>query len=62
MLNNSKEAQQDLDHLGIPKNAREEKRQARNMSRTEEEHLARLYRQTVLKEKEEPDSELVQIS
>jgi uncharacterized radical SAM superfamily Fe-S cluster-containing enzyme len=55
------EAQHDLDELGIAKNAREEKLRARRLSARENEVMARLYRQHVLKEPGEPGPALVQI-
>jgi uncharacterized radical SAM superfamily Fe-S cluster-containing enzyme len=54
--------QTDLDELGIAKTAREEKRRARDeklRQKQENERMARLYRQVVLKE--QPQPELVQI-
>jgi uncharacterized radical SAM superfamily Fe-S cluster-containing enzyme len=54
--------QQDLDKLGIAKNAREEKKRARDekLRETQEnERMAKLYRQHVLKE--QPGTELVQL-
>ena len=56
------EEQHDLDHLGIAKNAREEKlraRAARLKQDAENIRMAKLYREVVLKEK--PSSALVQI-
>jgi uncharacterized radical SAM superfamily Fe-S cluster-containing enzyme len=54
--------QNDLDKLGIAKNAREEKKRARDeklREQQENERMAKLYRQHVLKE--EPGPELVQL-
>jgi hypothetical protein len=54
--------QTDLDKLGIAKTAREEKRRARDHKlheQQENERMAKLYRQHVLKE--EPGPELVQL-
>ncbi len=54
--------QHDLDELGIAKTAREEKKRARDQKlkeQQENERLAKLYRQHVLKE--QPGAELVQI-
>ncbi len=54
--------QTDLDELGIAKTAREEKRRARDeklRQKQENERMAKLYRQVVLKE--QPQPELVQI-
>ena len=55
------EEQKDLDRLGIAKTAREEKTRARDevQRRREQERMASLYRQHVLKE--QPGTELVQI-
>ena len=56
------EVQHDLDRLGIAKNAREEKVRARDAKlkqQQENERMAKLYREHVLKEK--PGPELVQI-
>jgi uncharacterized radical SAM superfamily Fe-S cluster-containing enzyme len=56
------EVQHDLDRLGIAKNAREEKtraRDARLKDQAENERMAKLYREHVLKETSSPD--LVQI-
>jgi uncharacterized radical SAM superfamily Fe-S cluster-containing enzyme len=55
--------QTDLDELGIAKTAREEKKRARDeklRQKQENERLAKLYRQVVLKE--QPQAELVQIN
>jgi hypothetical protein len=54
--------QHDLDELGIAKTAREEKKRARDQKlkeQQENERLAKLYRQHVLKE--QPGAELIQI-
>jgi 7,8-dihydro-6-hydroxymethylpterin dimethyltransferase len=54
--------QTDLDKLGIAKTAREEKKRARDQKlhvQQENERMAKLYRQHVLKE--EPGPELVQL-
>ena len=56
------EVQHDLDRLGIAKNAREEKIRARDAKlkqQQENERMAKLYREHVLKE--QPGPELVQI-
>jgi hypothetical protein len=56
------EVQHDLDRMGIAKTAREEKRRARDakMHQTaEDQQMAKLYRQYVLKE--QPGADLVQI-
>ncbi len=52
----AKSAQTDLDDLGIAKNAREEKLQARKKEQDPRHHeeMAKLYRQHVLKESAEP--------
>jgi uncharacterized radical SAM superfamily Fe-S cluster-containing enzyme len=57
------EAQHDLDELGIAKTAREEKLRAQRqrLSRQENERMARLYRQQILKEPAEQEAKLVQI-
>ncbi|MEK6299359.1 MAG: radical SAM protein [Acidobacteriota bacterium] len=57
------EIQHDLDNLGIAKNAREEKQRARAMklSVQENERMAKLYRQHVLKEEATPDTQIVQL-
>ncbi|HEY3130086.1 MAG TPA: radical SAM protein [Acidobacteriota bacterium] len=55
-------AQNDLDKMGIAKNAREEKRrerEARRLQEQDDEKMAKLYRQHVLKER--PDPALVQV-
>src|SRR6516165_4112088 len=58
----SRERQHDLDVLGIAKTAREEKKRARDakLSEAENARMMKLYRQHVLKE--EPQTELVQLS
>jgi len=57
------EIQHDLDNLGIAKNAREEKQRARAMklSEQENERMAKLYRQHILKEPATPDTQIVQL-
>ena len=57
------EIQHDLDNLGIAKNSREEKQRARAMKLTaqENERMAKLYRQHVLKEEATPDTQIVQL-
>ena len=57
------EIQHDLDHLGIAKNAREEKHRARalKLSDQENERMAKLYRQHILKEPASPDTQIVQL-
>jgi hypothetical protein len=57
------EAQHDLDELGIAKTAREEKLRAQRsrLSQQENERMARLYRQHVLKESGQPEAKLVQL-
>jgi uncharacterized radical SAM superfamily Fe-S cluster-containing enzyme len=57
------EIQHDLDDLGIAKNAREEKHRARAMklSDQENERMAKLYRQHILKEPSSPDTQIVQL-
>ena len=55
--------QKDLDELGIAKTAREEKKRARDeklRQEQENERMAKLYRQHVLKE--QPGAELVQLT
>ena len=54
--------QTDLDQLGIAKTAREEKKRARDekLKQQENERMAKLYRQHVLKE--QPGQELVQLA
>jgi uncharacterized radical SAM superfamily Fe-S cluster-containing enzyme len=55
----AQEVQHDLDKLGIAKTAREEKLRARNQKikewSTEDEKMARLYREVILKEKTDPN-------
>ncbi len=57
------EIQHDLDDLGIAKNAREEKKRARAMKLSEQdnERMAKLYRQHILKEEATPDTQIVQL-
>jgi uncharacterized radical SAM superfamily Fe-S cluster-containing enzyme len=50
----TQDVQHDLERLGIPKNAREEKLWRRRLNRAENEQVARLYRQLVLNEPVEP--------
>jgi len=50
----TQDVQHDLERLGIPKNAREEKLWRRRLSKAENEQMARLYRQLVLNEPVEP--------
>ena len=60
----TKEVQHDLDELGIAKTAREEKlRKQRDRLREQQENerMAKLYRQHVLKEQASPDAQLVQL-
>jgi uncharacterized radical SAM superfamily Fe-S cluster-containing enzyme len=60
----TKEVQHDLDELGIAKTAREEKlRKQRDRMREQQENqrMAKLYRQHVLKEQPTPDTQLVQL-
>jgi hypothetical protein len=59
----TKEVQHDLEEKGIAKNAREEKQRARaaKLSAAENERMARLYRQHILKEEGEPEAKLVQL-
>jgi uncharacterized radical SAM superfamily Fe-S cluster-containing enzyme len=60
----TKDVQHDLDELGIAKNAREEKQKARAerlRQQQENERMARLYRQHVLKEPGQPEPKLVQL-
>jgi 7,8-dihydro-6-hydroxymethylpterin dimethyltransferase len=54
--------QHDLDNLGIAKTAREEKKRARDekLKQAENERMAKLYREHVLKEKPAP-ADLVQM-
>jgi uncharacterized radical SAM superfamily Fe-S cluster-containing enzyme len=55
------EEQRDLDEKGIAKNARDEKRRARAVNQPDDETMARLYRQMVLNEPVQDNSELVKI-
>ena len=57
------EVQHDLDALGIAKTAREEKQRARaqKMSQQENERMAKLYRQHILKEEAGPETQIVQL-
>ncbi|HKA23065.1 MAG TPA: radical SAM protein [Blastocatellia bacterium] len=60
----TKDIQHDLDELGIAKTAREEKlRKQRDRLREQQENqrMAKLYRQHVLKEEASPDAQLVQL-
>jgi uncharacterized radical SAM superfamily Fe-S cluster-containing enzyme len=60
----TKEVQHDLDELGIAKTAREERlRKQRDRIREQQENdrMARLYRQHVLKEPASPEAQIVQI-
>ncbi|HSQ20024.1 MAG TPA: radical SAM protein [Blastocatellia bacterium] len=60
----TKEVQHDLDELGIAKTAREEKlRKQKDRIREQQENdrMARLYRQHVLKEPASPEAQIVQI-
>jgi 7,8-dihydro-6-hydroxymethylpterin dimethyltransferase len=59
----AKGRQTDLDEQGIAKNAREEKLRARadKMKQAENDRMAKLYRQHVLKEQAAPESPLMQI-
>ena len=60
----TKDVQHDLDELGIAKTAREERlRKQRDRLRQEQENqrMAKLYRQHVLKEPASPDAQLVQL-
>jgi uncharacterized radical SAM superfamily Fe-S cluster-containing enzyme len=54
------EIQHDLDDLGIAKNSREEKQRARAAA-LENERMAKLYRQHILKEEATPDTQIVQL-
>ena len=54
------EVQHDLDELGIAKNSREEKQRARAAA-LENERMAKLYRQHILKEEPTPDTQIVQL-
>src|SRR5437868_4895324 len=57
------EVQHDLDELGIAKNARQEKQRARAMklSQQDNERMAKLYRQHILKEESGPETQIVQL-
>jgi 7,8-dihydro-6-hydroxymethylpterin dimethyltransferase len=57
------EVQHDLDELGIAKNARQEKQRARALKLTnkDNEHMAKLYRQHILKEETGPETQIVQL-
>src|SRR4051812_18048141 len=57
------EVQHDLDELGIAKNARQEKQRARalKMSQQDNERMAKLYRQHILKEESGPEAQIVQL-
>jgi 7,8-dihydro-6-hydroxymethylpterin dimethyltransferase len=57
------EVQHDLDELGIAKNARQEKQRARalKMSQQDNERMAKLYRQHILKEEAAPETQIVQL-
>jgi tetraether lipid synthase len=59
----TREAQHDLDEKGVAKNAREEKQRARaaKLSAAENERMARLYRQHILKEESGPEAQIVQL-
>jgi len=59
----AKARQTDLDEQGIAKNAREEKLRARadKVKQAENDRMAKLYRQHVLKEQAAPESPLMQI-
>ena len=60
----TEEVQHDLDELGIAKTAREEKQRARAeklKEAKENERMARLYREHILKEPAKPKAPLVQI-
>ena len=59
----AKGRQTDLDEQGIAKNAREEKLRARadKVKQAENDRMAKLYRQHVLKEQAAPESPLMQI-
>lgn len=61
----TQDVQHDLEEMGVAKNAREEKLRARDAqslrSNPENERMAKLYRQHILKEPTEPDAPLVQI-
>ncbi|MFL6212523.1 MAG: radical SAM protein [Blastocatellia bacterium] len=57
------EVQHDLDELGIAKNARQEKQRARalKLSQQDNERMAKLYRQHILKEEAGPETQIVQL-
>ncbi|HMG35762.1 MAG TPA: radical SAM protein [Blastocatellia bacterium] len=58
------EVQHDLEELGVAKNAREEKQRARAerlRQQQENERMAKLYRQHILKEPPAPENQLVQL-
>src|SRR5438067_3164050 len=57
------EVQHDLDELGIAKNARQEKQRARAMklNQQDNERMAKLYRQHILKEEAGPEAQIVQL-
>jgi uncharacterized radical SAM superfamily Fe-S cluster-containing enzyme len=57
------EVQHDLDELGIAKNARQEKQRARALKMTQQdnERMAKLYRQHILKEEAAPETQIVQL-
>jgi uncharacterized radical SAM superfamily Fe-S cluster-containing enzyme len=59
----TKEAQRDLEEKGVARNAREEKQRerARRLSAAENERMARLYRQHILKEEAGPETKIVQL-
>jgi len=60
----TKEVQHDLDELGIAKTSREEKlrkQRDRIKEQQENERMAKLYRQHVLKEPASPETQIVQI-
>jgi 7,8-dihydro-6-hydroxymethylpterin dimethyltransferase len=57
------EVQHDLDELGIAKNARQEKQRARalKLNQQDNERMAKLYRQHILKEEAGPEAQIVQL-
>ncbi|MEN3334586.1 MAG: 7,8-dihydro-6-hydroxymethylpterin dimethyltransferase [Blastocatellia bacterium] len=57
------EVPHDLDELGIAKNARQEKQRARALKMTQQdnERMAKLYRQHILKEETGPETQIVQL-
>jgi uncharacterized radical SAM superfamily Fe-S cluster-containing enzyme len=59
----TREAQRDLDDMGVAKNAREERQRerARRLSAADNERMARLYRQHVLKEEGGEGLQIVQL-